>query len=638
MNNRLIKRNFLGVSTMCLMACLFLFLSCGSDDKLSEEGDVSQGKPYLALKQYGMNKLAVANNVEEATYTLAVCKRGGKSNVELAANLDVWSEEELGDYNKKEKKSYVLLPDEYYFIPSKKVIFASDANEVDVEIKIKASKIIAEMEQGVNYVIALKLSSEEVDLRKGQCDLLLHIAMDYATVEFVSTDVVGRINVKDATTYAKIKTILNYKVDGKDNGSAWDFVCELKVPENAEELVAAYNKEYNSNCELLPSNSYSLGKAEYAIGDKEAEGTVTINRDAIQVKWYLLPLTLANASTGEVICKDEVYYTVVGQTYTNPIITEKGVADPTVFRDPKDGKFYLYSTVTGSDWMPIFSSDDLVNWKYEKNAFRNATKPSWNTDNAFWAPEMRYINGKYVLYYSWAKMNGTAQSHTNVVTADTPLGTYDSTLKDKVFAGSIQLLSNEEFGYNCIDQFYYEENDRKFLFYGSFNGIWVVELTDDGLAVKRGADNKPVFWKKVCGNAFEGTNIYKKGEYYYLFASIGACCAGANSNYEVVVGRSNSLFGPYVDKNGTDMLENAWEPVVDGGDRSKWVGPGHNSILVVDDEGTEWMIYHSYGYWSGSFGGRNCMLDRLLWTEDGWPYVKNHLPSDSDLIPVFYAN
>ena len=637
MNNKLTKKIILRVSTMCLMVGLFLFLSCGSDDQLSE-GDDALLKPYLALKQYGVNKLAVANNIKEATYTLAVCRRGGKSNVELAANLNTWNEDELEAYNKKEKTSYALLPEQYYSISSKNILFAPEAKETDVEIKIEASKIIAELEQGTSYVIALRLNSEEVDLRKGQCDLLLHVAMDYATVEFVSADVVGRINIKDATTYAKIKTVLNYKVDGRDNGSAWDFSCELKVPENAEELVAAYNKEYNSNCELLPANSYSLGKVEYSIGDKEAEGTVTINRNATQVKWYLLPLTLANASTGEVVCKDEIYYAVVGQTYTNPIITSKGVADPNVFRDPKDGKFYLYSTVTGNDWMPIFSSDDLVNWEYRKNAFQNATKPSWNSDNAFWAPEMRYVNGKYVLYYSWAKMNGIAQSHTNVVTADTPLGTYSTKFPNGAFEGSIQLLSNEEFGANCIDQFYYEENGRKFLFYGSFNGIWVVELTDDGLAVKRGADNKPVFWEKVCGNAFEGTNIYKKGEYYYLFASIGACCAGANSNYEVVVGRSNSLFGPYVDKKGKGMLENAWEPVVDGGDRSKWVGPGHNSILVVDDEGTEWMIYHSYGYWDGSFKGRNCILDRLQWTEDGWPYVKNHLPSDSDLIPVFHVN
>lgn len=626
MNNNSIKKLIVGVGTMCLMAGLFLFLSCGSDDKLSDEGDENLAKPYLALKQYGLNKFAVANDAEEETFSLTVKKHGGKTGSELTAKLDVWGEDELNTYNEKEKTSYTLLPKEYYSLTPQNVVFASGASEVNVEIKVKASKIVAEMQQGVNYVIALKLNSEVVDLRKGQCDLLLYVTMDYASVGFVSADIVGRVNVNETTTYAQIKTSLNYKVDGKEKGSNWDFSCELKVPENAEELVAAYNKEYSSNCELLPSNSYSLGKVNYSVGDKGAEGTVTINRDAIQVKYYLLPLTLANLSTGKVICKDEVYYVVVGQTYSNPIISDRTLGDPTVFQDPVSGRFYLYSTQNTNDWMPIYSSTDLVNWKYEGNGFSQASKPQLPGGGAYWAPDVQYINGKYVIYFSWAKLNGADVSYTAVVTSDKPTG---------VFPGSIALLTNEEFGSNCIDQFYYEENGHKYMFYGSFQGIYVTELTDDGLAVKRDENGKPTMKKRVAGTDFEGTNIYKKGRYYYLFASRGSCCASQNSSYHVVVGRSESLFGPYLDKQGKDMLNNSWELVLDGGDRSKWVGPGHNSVIIKDDEDTEWMIYHSYCYRNGSFGGRFGMLDRLQWTDDGWPYIKGCIPSESDLIPVF---
>lgn len=627
MNNNSIKKSILGVGTMCLMAGLFLFLSCGSDDELSNEGN--QTKPYLALKQYGLNKFTVANEAEDATFSVAVKKHGGKSDSELTAKLDVWSVEELNAYNEKERNSYVFLPEAYYSVTPKNLVFKSDVNEINVEIKVKVSKIISEMQQGANYVIALKLNSEDVALRKRQSDLLLHVVIDYASVGFVSADVVGRISVKEATTHAKIKTFIEHKVDGKEIGSSWNFSCELKVPENANELVAAYNEEYNSNCELLPSNSYSLGKVNYSIGDKEAEGTVTINRDAIQVKYYLLPLTLSNVSTGKVACKNEIYYMVVGQTYTNPIISDRTLGDPTVFR-AQDGRFYLYSTQNSKDWMPIYSSTDLVNWKYEKNAFANATKPSWQNGNAFWAPEIQYINGKYVLYFSWAKMNGADVSHTAVVTADNPLGP---------FPNSKPLLTNEEFGSNCIDQFYYEDNGKKYMFYGSFKGIYVTELEDDGLSVKRDNEGKPTMNKQVCGNSFEGTNIYKKNGYYYLFASIGSCCASQNSTYQVVVGRSTSLLGPYVDKKGKDMLNNSWEPVLDGGDRSRWVGPGHNSAIIKDDEGTEWMIYHSYCYMQpdNNFGGRFGMLDRLQWTNDGWPYIKGMIPSESDLIPVFHS-
>ena len=63
------------------------------------------------------------------------------------------------------------------------------------------------------------------------------------------------------------------------------------------------------------------------------------------------------------------------------------------------------------------------------------------------------------------------------------------------------------FGSNCIDQFYYEEDGKNICLSGSFNGIYVTELTDDGLSVETGADGKSVLKKQVCGRAFEGTNI-----------------------------------------------------------------------------------------------------------------------------------
>ena len=101
-----------------------------------------------------------------------------------------------------------------------------------------------------------------------------------------------------------------------------------------------------------------------------------------------------------------------------------------------------------------------------------------------------------------------------------------------------------------------------------------------------------------------------------------------------MVGRSQDLLGPYLDKSGKDMINNAWELVLEG-DGQKFFGPGHNSIIVQDDAGTDWMIYHSYVKENGEVGGRLGMLDRVLWTEDGWPYIKNCVPSTSDFLPVF---
>jgi arabinan endo-1,5-alpha-L-arabinosidase len=76
----------------------------------------------------------------------------------------------------------------------------------------------------------------------------------------------------------------------------------------------------------------------------------------------------------------------------------------------------------------------------------------------------------------------------------------------------------------------------------------MTELTDDGMAVKNLTKKT-----KIAGNSFEAPYIHKRGNYYYLFASIGSCCEGMNSTYKVVVGRSENVDGPYLNKSGVDM-------------------------------------------------------------------------------------
>jgi DNA topoisomerase-1 len=85
--------------------------------------------------------------------------------------------------------------------------------------------------------------------------------------------------------------------------------------------------------------------------------------------------------------------------------------------------------------------------------------------------------------------------------------------------------------------------------WGSFHGIYLTELTEDGLEVD---DIHNL--TRIAGTAYEGTYIHKRGDYYYLFASTGSCCEGLKSTYQTVVGRSKSLYGPYVNKAGERML------------------------------------------------------------------------------------
>lgn len=424
-----------------------------------------------------------------------------------------------------------------------------------------------------------------------------------------------------------VDATFNCKADGEIKTNPWNFTCTLAVPSNAEELVAKYNEDYKTSYRLLPSANYDLGEGiSFKAGENEATGGIIVKREGMEAVKYLLPVQLREASHESVALHNGICYFKIGMTYTNPVITFSSAADPTVIRT--DEGFYLYSTQTDKYWIPIYFSKDLVNWEFKRSAFRNATRPKPDVlpdGGAFWAPEIRYINGKYVLYFSWAKWGDGSKSYTAVATSDSPVGD---------FLNAKPLLITDDFGSNCIDQFYYEEDGKKYMFVGSFNGIYVTELTDDGLSVKRGADGKPVLKKQVCGRAFEGTNIYKKGKYYYLFASINNCCDGIDSRYKVVVGRSENLLGPYENREGKDMMSNSWTLVLEG-DGETFFGPGHNSIIIPDDAGTDWMIYHSYVKENGAVGGRLGMLDRIVWSADGWPTIKKCVPSKGDLLPVF---
>ena len=626
MNYKSIKKNIRKIGLMFLSAGLLLFLSCGSDDTKDvsgEDGDVNSNQ-YLQVQPNGLNVIKVSSSdVTQVVYPFSVELKGGSASTAFIAELDEWKEEDLKAYNKEEETAYKLLPSSLYSISTSQLAFEQGVTSKEIEVKFDPAKIFAEFKKnGAEYVIALRLTSTTVKVRKSQSDFLLHISFDYPIVSLATTS--EEVSISKVLMPISVNTTFNYKLDGEIKNNPWNFSCKLEVPSNAKELVAEYNKNYKTSYQLLPAANYDLGTGIFfKAGENEAAGEFIVKREGMETVKYLLPVRLGECSHESVALRDEICYFKIGITYTNPVITFSSAADPTVIRT-EDG-FYLYATQTDKYWVPIYFSKDLVNWEFKRTAFRNATKPQIPGGGAFWAPEIRHINGKYVLYFSWAKWGDGDASYTAVATSDSPLGD---------FVNSKELLTKEDFGSNCIDQFYYEEDNKKYMFVGSFNGIYVTELTDDGLSVKRNENGTPTLKKQVCGKAFEGTNIYKKNGYYYLFASINNCCDGERSRYKVVVGRSQDLLGPYLDKSGKDMINNAWELVLEG-DGQKFFGPGHNSIIVQDDAGTDWMIYHSYVKENGEVGGRLGMLDRVLWTEDGWPYIKNCVPSTSDFLPVF---
>jgi arabinan endo-1,5-alpha-L-arabinosidase len=305
------------------------------------------------------------------------------------------------------------------------------------------------------------------------------------------------------------------------------------------------------------------------------------------------------------------------EQYNNPVINES-LPDPTVIK-ADDGYFYLYATENIRN-VPIYRSENLVDWRRVGTAFTDRTRPQMVPKGNIWAPDINLINGKYVMYYSKSTWGGEWECGIGVATADRPSGPFTDV--GKLF------ISSEIGVQNSIDPFYIEEDDgSKYLFWGSFRGIYGIQLSDDGLSIKPGAQKV-----QIAGTLTEGTYIYKHDGYYYLFGSAGTCCEGLNSTYRVMVARSENLMGPYVNKSGRPALENNFMLVMQKS--NKVVGPGHNSEIVQDDAGQYWMLYHGFDA-ADPDGGRKVYLDQILWDKDGWPIVRNRVPSATANAPVF---
>ena len=312
-------------------------------------------------------------------------------------------------------------------------------------------------------------------------------------------------------------------------------------------------------------------------------------------------------------------------TYTNPVI-RKYLADPSVIK-ANDGWFYVYATESAGLAIPIYKSQNLVDWTFVGSAFTKAGRPTFVKNGWLWAPDINYINGKYVLYYSMSVWGGEWECGIGVATSSSPSGPFKDHGK---------LFTSSEIGVrNSIDPCFFQDKDGKnYLFWGSFHGIYGAELSADGLRLKKETKFQisPIEGKNRT--LVEGTMMVRRGDYYYFFASAGSCCNELNSTYHVVVARSKNIKGPYLNKAGKSIMDHFSDVVLQGSDKVK--GPGHHSELIKDDKGSYWVLYHGYDVMNPS-DGRLLFLDKVNWDKDGWPFFTGGKPSEKSVKPTFSA-
>jgi arabinan endo-1,5-alpha-L-arabinosidase len=245
--------------------------------------------------------------------------------------------------------------------------------------------------------------------------------------------------------------------------------------------------------------------------------------------------------------------------------------------------------------------------------------PEWTQElipgsTDFWAPDIAYYNGKYHLYYSvstFGKNRSLIGLATNV--------TLDK--EDEAFEWvdeGVVIESHATDNYNCIDpNFVLDAEGNPWLSFGSFwTGIKMLPLDPE---TAKPTEDDPTLYalaqRSVNSGSVEAPFIIRKDDFYYLFVSFDFCCRGVDSTYHVMVGRSETITGPYLDRDGVDMAEGGGTQVTFPTDR--WRGPGHNSILQQDDG--DYIIYHAY---DANYDGMPTLrIDPLLWDADGWPSI-----------------
>jgi arabinan endo-1,5-alpha-L-arabinosidase len=338
-----------------------------------------------------------------------------------------------------------------------------------------------------------------------------------------------------------------------------------------------------------------------------------------------------------------------GSTYTNPLTlnvtnSQRAVscADPAIYKYQSGGvdTWYLYCTSDAlysgdpnPHYLNIFKSSDLVNFNYLGNAF--AGLPSWANISgaALWAPAIKFINGKYLLYY--------AADETSLTGNGSAIGVGVSSSPAGPFVDSGSPVVEPELATDCCAGSYRSTIDpdeiqdasgQRYILFGSFGGgLFVRKLSADGLTSDASSEQQV-----AVDNRYEGGNWWFQNGYYYLFASSTNCCNGPLSGYSVFAGRSTTPMGPYVDAQGISMMavNPGGTPVIKMNDNSV-IGPGGN-VIFVDESGQDYMLYHgilaSSPYYAGDVGytARPGFIDAIDWV-NGWPVARGgYGPSDTD--------
>ncbi len=262
-----------------------------------------------------------------------------------------------------------------------------------------------------------------------------------------------------------------------------------------------------------------------------------------------------------------------------------------------DGKYYTYGT-GGS----ALVSDDGWTWRQGTRLPRRGL-----------APDVIHLGDKYFLYI--AANSGVTKADINLLTNKT----LDPNSPDyKWEEGGVVASSDGVEDCNAIDPGVLLDPTTKklWLVYGSYFGsIRLVEL-DPKTGKRLNPLEKP---RNIAINSEASIMIYHEG-WYYLLVTHGSCCRGADSGYNIRVGRAKKVTGPFIDNMGVDMIQGGGKLFVTSSGRV--IGPGHFGLFDLGDGVQKFSMHYEADL---DRGGASVLDIRPLQWKDGWPVAGENL-------------
>jgi arabinan endo-1,5-alpha-L-arabinosidase len=304
------------------------------------------------------------------------------------------------------------------------------------------------------------------------------------------------------------------------------------------------------------------------------------------------------------------------------------VGDTTLLHDPsiiREGSTYY---VFGSDWigqppdssLRIRCSQDEVNWTACGSVFLQI--PAWIGRKvpgavSLWAPDVSYFSGLYHVYYA----GSTAGSQRSVIGLATNVTLDPSDPNYKWVDGGEVLESAPGDNFNAIDpNILIDAAGSVWLTYGSYwSGIQQTEVDPrTGMLLEGSARYALATRPGVPSNPIEGASIVRHGNFYYLFVSVDYCCDAdvSDDNYKEAVGRSSTPQGPFVDMNGTAMMNGGGTVILEA--QGSWTAPGGAAAYVDGTSGESAIVFHALKMTEN--GAPYLWVKHISWQND-WPVL-----------------